>query len=158
MFRDLRSLGDVSDLRADGYSLIYGKVLIDDYRDRDIDGALLDELTSAFATIRAAGLKVLPRVYYADDAESPDAPLERVLSHIEQLTPLRPSRTSPMGVRSAPRRCSVAARSRASATCQLSPGRDRGLPYRYAVRLANTPSWDDATGTNLLGTQITIGP
>jgi hypothetical protein len=87
-FRDLRSLGDVSDLRADGYTLIYGKVLIDDYRERELDAALLDQLASAFDAVRSAGLKVLPRVYYADDGESPDAPLDRVLSHIEQLTPL----------------------------------------------------------------------
>jgi len=87
-FRDLRSLGNVSGLRADGYTLIYGKALIDDYRERDLDAALLDQLASGFDAVRSAGLKVLPRFYYADDGESPDAPLARVLAHIEQLTPL----------------------------------------------------------------------
>jgi hypothetical protein len=87
-FFDLRSLGSVTGLRAQGYTLIYGKTLIDDYRDKDIDAALTQQLTASFAAIRAAGLKVLPRFYYADDATTPDAPLDRVLRHIEQLTPL----------------------------------------------------------------------
>jgi hypothetical protein len=87
-FHDLRSLGNVSGLRGQGYTLIYGKTLIDDYRDRDIDSALTDRLTTSFASLRAAGLKVLPRFYYADNGTSPDAPLARVLAHITQLTPL----------------------------------------------------------------------
>jgi hypothetical protein len=87
-FRDLRSPGNLSGLRADGYTLIYGKALIDDYRERDLDAALLAELADGFDAVRSAGLKVLPRFYYADDGESPDAPLSRVLAHIEQLTPL----------------------------------------------------------------------
>ncbi|HMI90887.1 MAG TPA: DUF4832 domain-containing protein, partial [Polyangiales bacterium] len=87
-FRDLRSLGNLSGLRADGYTLIYGKALIDDYRERDLDAALLEQLARGFDAVRSAGLKVLPRFYYADDGESPDAPLARVLAHIEQLTPL----------------------------------------------------------------------
>jgi len=85
-FRDLRSPGNLGALRDEGYTLIYGKALIDDYRDRDIDAALLEELTAAFSAVRSAGLKVLPRFYYADDGDSPDAPLSQVLAHIEQLT------------------------------------------------------------------------
>jgi hypothetical protein len=88
VFHDMRSRGGLSGLRNDGYALIYGKVLIDDYLERDIDAALLDELTAGLAEVRSAGLKVLLRFYYADDGESPDAPLARVLAHIEQLTPL----------------------------------------------------------------------
>ena len=87
-FLDLRNLGSVSGLRGQGYTLIYGKTLIDDYRDKDIDSTLTDRLTASFASIRAAGLKVLPRFYYADNGTSPDAPLDRVLQHIAQLTPL----------------------------------------------------------------------
>jgi hypothetical protein len=87
-FFDLRNLGSVSGLRGQGYTLIYGKTLIDDYRDKDIDSALTNQLTASLASLRAAGLKVLPRFYYADDATSPDAPLDRVLKHIAQLAPL----------------------------------------------------------------------
>jgi hypothetical protein len=87
-FRDMRSLGSLSNVRQQGFTLIYGKILIDDYRARDLDAALLNQLTSAFAAVRSAGLKVLPRFHYSDDATSPDAPLDRVLGHIDQLTPL----------------------------------------------------------------------
>ncbi|WP_437677363.1 DUF4832 domain-containing protein [Sorangium sp. So ce131] len=87
-FTDLRSLGSLSGLRDQGYTLIYGKVLIDDYRARDIDQALIDQLNASFAAARAAGLKVLPRFYYASEVSPDDAPLSRVLSHIDQLTPV----------------------------------------------------------------------
>ncbi|WP_437334873.1 DUF4832 domain-containing protein [Sorangium sp. So ce394] len=87
-FTDLRSLGSLSHLRGEGYTLIYGKVLIDDYRTRDIDQDLVDQLDASFAAVRAAGLKVLPRFYYADTGTAPDAPLDRVLSHIDQLKPV----------------------------------------------------------------------
>jgi hypothetical protein len=87
-FHDLRSLGALGGLRAQGYSLIYGKVLLADHRARDLDATLLGEIERAFAAVRAAGLKVLPRFYYADDGSSPDAPIDRVLAHIAQLAPL----------------------------------------------------------------------
>jgi len=86
-FHNLRNLGRVDDLRGRGFTLIYGEVLIPEYRDRDLDQPLLDQLNGAFASARAAGLKVLPRIYYADGM-MPDAPLARVLAHIQQLTPL----------------------------------------------------------------------
>jgi hypothetical protein len=87
-FRDMRSLGSLTGVRQQGFTLIYGKILIDDYRDRDLDDALLTQLSTAFDRVRAAGLKVLPRFHYSDDAQSPDAPLARVLGHIRQLAPL----------------------------------------------------------------------
>jgi hypothetical protein len=87
-YQDLRALGALGGLRDQGYALIYGKVVISDYRSRDIDAALLGELETAFSAVRDAGLKVLPRFVYSDDATSPDAPLDRVLAHIEQLAPL----------------------------------------------------------------------
>jgi hypothetical protein len=86
-FRDLRHLDDIAGLRLAGFTLIYGQVLIPEYRAKDLDNALLDQLTAAFAAVRAAGLKVLPRIYYADGMQA-DAPLERVLAHIQQLAPL----------------------------------------------------------------------
>ena len=86
-FYNLRNLDSLNALRAEGYTLIYGQILIDDYRNKDIDQALLDTLNVSFSKIRQAGIKVLPRFYYAAGANGADAPLTRVLSHIEQLTP-----------------------------------------------------------------------
>jgi hypothetical protein len=86
-FHDLRDPGPLADQRGRGFTLIYGHVLIPEYRNRDLDQALLDQLSASFAAVRAAGLKVLPRIYYADGMMA-DAPLPRVLAHIQQLTPL----------------------------------------------------------------------
>jgi hypothetical protein len=86
VFRDLRHL-EREDLRGLGVTLIYGQVLIPEYRNRDLDKALFDQLTAGFALLRAAGVKALPRIYYADGMMA-DAPLDRVLAHIHQLAPL----------------------------------------------------------------------
>jgi hypothetical protein len=86
-FRNLRALDPIDDLRGRGFTLIYGEALIPEYRAKDLDKPLLDQLSAAFAAVRAAGLKVLPRIYYADGMMA-DAPLDRVLAHIQQLTPL----------------------------------------------------------------------
>jgi hypothetical protein len=87
-FRDLRRVGSLSELRSQGYTLIYGKILIDDYLDRDFDAALLSGLSSAFEAARQAGIKVLPRFHYSDAIGQPDAPLARVLEHIDSARPL----------------------------------------------------------------------
>ncbi len=46
----------------------------------------LNRVENDFNTARAAGVKLIPRFRYADDMQ--DAPLQWVLTHIEQLTPL----------------------------------------------------------------------
>src|SRR5688572_25917876 len=61
---NLRSAPDFSGTRADGFSTVYGAILIDDYVDQDLDQGLLDELAQTFAAARAEGVKLLPRFYY----------------------------------------------------------------------------------------------
>ncbi len=86
-FQDLRSLR--GQLRGgDGESLIYGKALLTEYRERELDAAVLDQIRASFATVRKAGLKVLPRFYYADSEGAPLATTDRVLGHIAQLAPV----------------------------------------------------------------------
>ena len=87
---NLRGAPDFSGERADGHSVVYAAALLDDYVAQDLDQGLLDSLAAAFAAARSAGVKLLPRFYYQADlaAGSEDAPLERALAHIEQLTPL----------------------------------------------------------------------
>jgi hypothetical protein len=89
VFRDLRASAlDVGGLRDGGISLVYGKVLLADYRERPLDARLLARLRAAFTAIRQAGLKVLPRFYYAADEQAPDARPARALEHIATLAPL----------------------------------------------------------------------
>jgi hypothetical protein len=87
LFRDLRRLRD-SDLPRDKNPLVYGKVVLADYRERALDDRLIAEMNAGFAVVRKAGYKVLPRFYYADEAGAPLATTDRVLEHIGQLKSL----------------------------------------------------------------------
>jgi hypothetical protein len=86
-FRDLLNMTDLGDLRASGVSLVYGQALLDRYRDRALDFQIDDKVRAGFQAVRAAGLKVLPRFYYAADDKAPDARPSRAIEHIKALTP-----------------------------------------------------------------------
>lgn len=77
----------LADRFADGYRLVYGRVLIPEYVDQPLDDALLGSLDEGLVAIRDAGLQVIPRVYYPDNQDDPDATLEVALGHIAQLDP-----------------------------------------------------------------------
>jgi hypothetical protein len=82
------------DLRQQGISMLRLYLVIDEYRDAPIDNDTLDFIGVSFAAVREAGLNVIPRFAYNFPIggrypyHDPDAPLERVLSHIDQLQPL----------------------------------------------------------------------
>jgi hypothetical protein len=87
-FRDLLAPVDLDALRNEGVTLIYGQALLAAYRDRPLDQVILDRVRAGFAAARHAGLKVLPRFYYAADDKAPDARPARALEHIAVLAPL----------------------------------------------------------------------
>lgn len=74
-----------------GDSLAYSSVRLDAYRESDLPTTLLDALDVGLARVRSAGIKVILRFVYNDgpypDSER-DASLERILNHIQQLTPV----------------------------------------------------------------------
>jgi hypothetical protein len=86
--------GDYGYATDSGATLVYGLVRLDDYRDRDLTDAMLADLDRAFATARGAGVKLILRFAYNypgnswDYENAQDAPLDQVLRHIQQLTPL----------------------------------------------------------------------
>lgn len=89
-FVDLRSL-DADTLLATaaaGRSLVYGRVLLSEYREVPLDDVVLGEIAAGFELARAHGIKVVPRFHYSDDIDEPDAELDRILGHIDQLAPL----------------------------------------------------------------------
>jgi hypothetical protein len=88
-FVDLRGLDDgtLADAAAEGRSVVYGRVLLAEFRDAPLDAAVLAEIAAGFDVVRAHGMKVVPRFHYADAIDEPDAELERILGHIEQLAP-----------------------------------------------------------------------
>lgn len=89
-FVDLRDLDadTLADITAAGNTLIYGQILIPEYRDIPLDDVVLDEVAAGFDLVRDHGMKVVPRFHYSNDGDEPDAELDRILGHIDQIAPL----------------------------------------------------------------------
>ena len=87
-------------LRAEGMTLFYAIYVFDEFRDTDLPQSTLDAVASDLAAVRQAGLKIVLRFAYnfpcvgtLEPCSTPistvfDAPLSRVLRHIDQLTPI----------------------------------------------------------------------
>jgi hypothetical protein len=86
-FRDLTNPANYAQVRAQGETLIYGRVLASDFRDRPLTESFLDEIQAGFDEARRHGIKVKFRLTYNDGFE-PDAPKSIILGHIQQLAPL----------------------------------------------------------------------
>ncbi|MCS6836756.1 MAG: DUF4832 domain-containing protein [Anaerolineae bacterium] len=82
------------DLRVTGISMLRWYLVLDEFRDKPLSDEALAYLDEQFDIARRASMKVIPRVAYnfPIGAEypytDPDAPLEIVLLHIDQLKPL----------------------------------------------------------------------
>lgn len=88
---DLLGASNLSWVREGGETLVYSYVRLDEHRTEPIPQSLLDDVEVGLQAAREAGLKVVLRFAYNfgpyPDSE-PDAPLDWVLTHIEQATPL----------------------------------------------------------------------
>jgi hypothetical protein len=79
---------------AEGVTVAYGIVRLDDYRDTDLPQGFLEDLEQSFVWSRDHGLKIILRFAYNypgssfDYETAKDAPLPQVLRHIEQLAPV----------------------------------------------------------------------
>jgi hypothetical protein len=80
--------------RQAGLSLRHHYFRLDAYKSKVLPDAFLREVEEAFASARAAGVKLVPRFTYNFPSGLPlkpedgDAPLPLVLSHIDQLAPV----------------------------------------------------------------------
>ncbi|RZM31000.1 MAG: DUF4832 domain-containing protein, partial [Sphingomonas sp.] len=85
---------EVATAYAKGYRLIYVRIDLEPYRDRALPRALLDRLDSAFAIARREGVKLIVRASYNEPhgetgyQQAQDAPLDRVLDHLNALAPV----------------------------------------------------------------------
>ncbi len=85
---------EIASVADEGASIVYGLVRLDDFRDADLTDDVLQGLQSSFDKARLHGLKVILRFAYnfPDDswsyADAKDAPLERIIGHIQQLSPV----------------------------------------------------------------------
>ena len=92
--------GNLGGFRTEGVTMIRAYYLIDEFKDGPISPGALDAIAADLATVRQAGLKVVLRFAYVfpcagssepcnvTTATAPDAPLERVLGHLDQLAPV----------------------------------------------------------------------
>lgn len=89
-----KSKGSGADARADGLTLVHVYFRLDRYRSTRLPRAYLEEVRQRFAEARASGVKLVPRFTYnfPDGSFDPkfdrDAPLGRVLQHLDQLAPV----------------------------------------------------------------------
>src|SRR5690606_36912827 len=72
----------------DGHSLIIRNYNLHGFRDLELTDTALDFIRTDFERLRESGMKAIVRFRYTTAIGDPDAPLEIVLRHIEQLKPL----------------------------------------------------------------------
>ena len=80
-------------LRQSGISLIRAPFVIDEFVNAPLSREALDAIAADFAAVRRAGVKIIPRFAYNSPTietfrQAVDAPLARVLGHIDQLAPI----------------------------------------------------------------------
>ena len=89
-----RSKGTGAQARAAGMTLVHVYFRIDAFRDSPLSRSFLDDVRARFAEARASGVKLVPRFTYNFPREpfrpglDSDAPLARVLQHLDQLAPV----------------------------------------------------------------------
>jgi Domain of unknown function (DUF4832)/Domain of unknown function (DUF4874) len=74
--------------RDRGISVALVRYHIADFRNKPLSPAFLSRLDRDFATVRKAGLKSAIRFVYNWPLGGPDAPIDRVLLHLDQLKPV----------------------------------------------------------------------
>jgi hypothetical protein len=90
LFRQQEDLpGRVDTGRGDRLTIVRGVFRLDRYRGTDtLPGAYLDSVGDTFADARSKGVKLAVRFAYNYSGSWSDAPLSRVVRHIEQLGPV----------------------------------------------------------------------
>ncbi|UYZ63624.1 DUF4832 domain-containing protein [Hymenobacter weizhouensis] len=76
---------DLQRYRQQNMSVVMVRYHIAEFRYTSISPAFLDRLTQDFAAARRAGIKVIPRFVYNWPKGGPDAPVDKVLDHLEAL-------------------------------------------------------------------------
>ena len=83
------SLSDLNAIRnSKGQSLILRMYYLKKFRSTDLSAAQLNLMQTDFARMRQAGIKCVLRFAYSSGESDPDAPLEVVLRHLDQLKPV----------------------------------------------------------------------
>ncbi len=78
----------LSSLKSENVSLIIRVYYLTNYRDGQIDVAMLEMIKSDMEAVRDAGIKAIIRFAYTNEMEGEDASLEKIEDHVEQLAPV----------------------------------------------------------------------
>lgn len=81
------SLNALRRIRRKGITLVRRYYRIDKYRNQPLPKSYLDNMTRDMKNMRKAGLKTIIRFAY-NWGDGPDAPLDRISSHIDQVKPI----------------------------------------------------------------------
>lgn len=82
------NLNSVQSAYDAGYRLVMGKVQLDAYRNSDLPASFLSALSSRFASLRSAGMKVTLLFNYDFTSGGNDASATQIKRHLEQLKPV----------------------------------------------------------------------
>jgi Domain of unknown function (DUF4832)/Domain of unknown function (DUF4874)/NPCBM/NEW2 domain/DUF5010 C-terminal domain len=81
--------GSLSNARAAGDSTVRMYFRIDEFRNQPLSDSYLNTVRQAFDQVRQAGFKIIPRwSYNFGPPDGNDASRDRILAHIDQLTPI----------------------------------------------------------------------
>ncbi len=80
-------LNELQNYRRNNQTLIYVGYHLFLFRDKPLPQTFLQQFHADMATARTAGIKVIPTFAYNFAKGGPDAPLARVLEHLDQLEP-----------------------------------------------------------------------
>ncbi len=75
-------------LRGRGITLILRMYYLKEFRDKPLSQKQLDLINQDFTTLRQAGCKCILRFAYSSSIGDPDAPMQVIMQHIDQLEPL----------------------------------------------------------------------
>lgn len=82
------SYSQISAYRSNGISLVMRYFYLKNFKDIPLSTDALNEIDKDFETARRAGIKVIPRFAYSQDQNEPDASLEIIKQHLDQLKPV----------------------------------------------------------------------
>ncbi|MDR0863838.1 MAG: DUF4832 domain-containing protein [Candidatus Symbiothrix sp.] len=74
--------------RTQNISLIYRIYYLRSFRDKALSPEALNQIDTDMATLRKSGLKCVLRFAYSGQETEPDAPLDIILKHLDQLKPV----------------------------------------------------------------------
>jgi hypothetical protein len=74
--------------RAANITLVYRIFYLKSFRNKELSPEALNQIDADMATLRSSGMKCVMRFAYSSEANEPDAPLDIIFRHLEQLKPV----------------------------------------------------------------------